>query len=80
MGKRHPIITLTHPTPNPPAPRSNHHNPSRAVLKTDHTKSSAPKGPRNVATGAAEPASSRAERNPWKRTQQLLPAPQGAEE
>jgi len=38
---------------------------------------SAPRGPRNVATGAAQPASSRAQRNPWKRSPPLSSAPAG---
>ncbi len=38
---------------------------------------SAPKGPRHVATGEAQPASSRAQRNPWNRVHVLSPAPAG---
>ena len=37
----------------------------------------APTGRRNVATGAAQPASSRAQRNPWKRSPPLSSAPAG---
>jgi hypothetical protein len=37
----------------------------------------APKGRRNVATGGAPPAASRAERNPWRRSRSRRPAPEG---
>ncbi len=41
---------------------------------------SAPEGPRPVATGAAQPASSRAKRNPWTRAPSFLSCPGEAEE
>ena len=37
----------------------------------------APTGRRAVATGGAQPASSRAKRNPWRRCAQEMPAPEG---
>lgn len=41
------------------------------------TSPSAPEGPKGVATCGARPASSRAERNPWKWSCDVSPAPEG---